>query len=454
MGEAEHVGEVARQLVARSTLDRPFDYDGEEVRPLWLAAARERFEERRQQVPALAARADDAGIERIESLADLIPLLFSHDSYKAYPKQFIDNRRWDLLGRWMKSLSADPVPAIDLSGVSTQDEWVSALGAAGYPVYASSGTSGRSSFLHASVADRDFTFDCILRAMTWQHGIKAGTGRPVVVLAPSAGDSRALEYYRRAAQRYGDPARTTFLTDEPVRLHDLNKLAALQSAVAAGTATPDEIASFRRDQRGRAARMDSHWDRLAEVVEGLAGEQVLVFGFWPQQYTLIERLRARGHGKLPLAPDSVLAAGGGTKGVNLPDDYIDQVFAFYGLAKSREAGGYGMSELSASLPEIEGRYRAQPWIIPLVLNEEGTDLAVPDGSRLEGRFAFLDLALEGRWGGLISGDRVIVDLDSPGFAVLPGSVARYSDLRGGSDDRLTCAGTVNAFVSGLAEVDQ
>jgi hypothetical protein len=28
-------------------------------------------------------------------------------------------------------------------------------------------------------------------------------------------------------------------------------------------------------------------------------------------------------------------------------------------------------------------------------------------------------------------------------------VARYSDLRGGEDDRLTCAGTVDAFVRSL-----
>jgi hypothetical protein len=446
------VGEVASQLVARSQLDRPFDYQVEEIRALWLAAAQERFDERRLQVPALAARADDAGIERISSLSDLIPLLFTHDSYKAYPKQFVDNQRWDLLARWMKSLSADPLPVIDYAEVKTQDDWVKALGAAGYPVYASSGTSGRSSFLHASTADRDFTFECLMRSMTWQHGIKAGAGLPAVVLAPSHGDSRALEYYRRATERYGDPKRTTFLTDEPVRLHDLNKLAALQSAIAAGTATPDEITAFRRDQHDRAARMDGYWDNLAEVVEKLAGERVLIFGFWPQQYTLVQRLRARGHGSLPIAGDSVLAAGGGTKGVNLPDDYIDQVFAFYGLDRSREAGGYGMSELSASLPEIEGRYRLQPWIIPLVLDETGTELAVPNGNRLEGRFAFLDLALQGRWGGLISGDRVIVDTGSYGTAVIPGSVARYSDLRGGSDDRLTCAGTVNAFVSGLEEV--
>ncbi|MBL7496651.1 hypothetical protein I6A84_00585 [Frankia sp. CNm7] len=445
------MGEVADQLVARSALARPFDYDIDEIRPLWLAAARERFAERREQVPALAARADDVGIDGIESFADLVPLLFSHDSYKAYPRDFLDAGRWDLLGRWLRSLSTRPVPAIDAAGVTTQDDWIRQLGAADFPVYASSGTSGRSSFLPASPADREFTFDCLLRTLTWQHGVSPAEKLPVVVLAPSAGGSRALEYYRRVAERYGDPARTFFLTDEPVRLHDLNQLAALSRAVAAGTATPEQIAAFRRDQQDRAARIDREWDRLAEQVEGLAGERIILQGFWPQQYGLVERLRARGHARLPLAPDTVLGVGGGTKGVDLPADFADQVFTFYGLDPSREAGGYGMSELSAALPEVAGRYRLQPWIIPLVLDETGTALATPADGRLEGRFAFLDLALDGRWGGLISGDRVLVDLESSGFAVIPGTVARYSDLRGGSDDRLTCAGTVDAFVRGLSE---
>ena len=33
--------------------------------------------------------------------------------------------------------------------------------------------------------------------------------------------------------------------------------------------------------------------------------------------------------------------------------------------------------------------------------------------------------------------------------IVAGSVMRYSELRGGDDDRLTCAGTVDAFVRGF-----
>ncbi len=152
---------------------------------------------------------------------------------------------------------------------------------------------------------------------------------------------------------------------------------------------------------------------------------------------------------MALGPDSVLGVGGGTKGVALPADVEAQVFAFWGLDETRQAGGYGMSELSAALPLIGDRYVLQPWIIPFVLNEEGTEVLDVDSGQHEGRFAFLDLAVEGRWGGIVSGDRVIADFDSPAVSIVEGSVMRYADLRGGEDDRLTCAGTVDAFVRGL-----
>ncbi|HEX4432706.1 MAG TPA: hypothetical protein VHZ96_25770 [Frankiaceae bacterium] len=446
------MGVVADQLVARASLDRPFEYDAAQLRPLWLQAAKERLRERAEQIPALKARVEQADVDAVTDLAALIPFLFSHDTYKSYPRDFLDKGRWGLLAKWMSSVSTQRIPDLDYSGVETQDDWARLLGESGYPVYASSGTSGKSSFLPATPSDREFTMGCLVRSLTWQQGVQEGMHFPLLTLAPSTGDSRALEYYRRVAQTYGDPERTHFLTDEPVRLHDLNALMRLSKAVGDGTAAPEEIASFQQDQRSRSERIDGEWDRLAKVAESLEGERVILQGFWPQQFTLVERLRALGHSRLPLDPTSILSAGGGTKGTNLPADFQQQVLEFYGLPESRQASGYGMSELSAALPEIDGRYQLQPWIIPLVLTEEGTELATPDAEgRLEGRFAFLDLALEGRWGGLISGDRVVVDPTGPGFAIAAGSVMRYSDLRGGSDDRLTCAGTVGAFVTGLTD---
>jgi hypothetical protein len=437
------------ELMSRVASERPFDVDRSVLESMWLDAANDLLAERREQIPVLRRVADAAGIDKVSSLEDLVPLLFAHSVYKSYPRSLLEKRRWDGLTNWLDTVAASSVKDVDLSEVETQDDWVAALARSGHPVYASSGTSGKSSFLPATPGDREFTMSCIIRAVQWQHQIKPDRSHAVVVLAPSQGSSRALEYYRLFADSYGDPERTYFLTDEPALLSDLTRMASLTKSIADGTAMPSELTAFETDMADRRRRIEADWDRLTDVVVGLRGERVIIQGFWAQQWTLVEHLRSRGIARLPLDAGSLLGVGGGTKGANLPPDFEAQIFEFYGLSDTRQASGYGMSELSAAMPQIGDRYVIQPWIIPLLVSEDGTELINPSSGQHEGRFAFFDTAIEGRWGGLISGDRVIADFDTPNVTIVAGSVARYSDLRGGEDDRLTCAGTVDAFVRSL-----
>jgi hypothetical protein len=60
--------------------------------------------------------------------------------------------------------------------------------------------------------------------------------------------------------------------------------------------------------------------------------------------------------------------------------------------------------------------------------------------------------MDGRWGGVISGDHIEVDYSpckcgnrSPSIT---DNVYRYADLEG--DDKIGCAGTVDAYVRGLS----
>ena len=68
------------------------------------------------------------------------------------------------------------------------------------------------------------------------------------------------------------------------------------------------------------------------------------------------------------------------------------------------------------------------------------------------RYGFLDLMYEGRWGGLISGDKVQVDYSTHcpcgrrGPTILD-TIVRYSQVTGG-DDHIGCAGTIDAYVRG------
>ena len=100
-----------------------------------------------------------------------------------------------------------------------------------------------------------------------------------------------------------------------------------------------------------------------------------------------------------------------------------------------------------------GRYHLPPWLVALPLNKEGDALVDGfDNGPVEARAAFFDLSMDGRWGGVISGDRIEIDLSpcacgsaSPSIS---DNIARYADLEG--DDKIGCAGTVDAYVRGLS----
>lgn len=52
-----------------------------------------------------------------------------------------------------------------------------------------------------------------------------------------------------------------------------------------------------------------------------------------------------------------------------------------------------------------------PWVVPFVLNKDGDQLLAHTKGEVEGRAAFFDLAIDGRWNGVIIGDKVSLDLD-------------------------------------------
>jgi hypothetical protein len=95
-----------------------------------------------------------------------------------------------------------------------------------------------------------------------------------------------------------------------------------------------------------------------------------------------------------------------------------------------------------------------PWLVPLVLTKDGSALLPIEQTEYEGRAAFFDLSLDGRWGGVISGDRVSIDFDGCVCGhrgpTIRDNVVHYADVAG--DHKITCAGTVDAYIRvGLPE---
>ena len=97
--------------------DTAFDQQMSDMTPLQLRAAQELFEERRTQIPLVNRRAEEAGIDRINSLQDIVPLLFAHTVYKSYPPSFVEQGRWDRMLQWLNTLSVDDVMSVDVDAV-------------------------------------------------------------------------------------------------------------------------------------------------------------------------------------------------------------------------------------------------------------------------------------------------------------------------------------------------
>ena len=183
-------------LIAYAKTADPFRNPPADLAELQLAAVRERFKERREQIKVLDKRACDAGISEINTWQDVVPLLFAHTNYKSYPEAFIDNGQWRGMNAWLQTLSAYPTGNIKVEGVRDVDDWLDNARDAGHFIFASSGTSGKSSFLNQSGKDREFT----LPQPRGKH-YRRPIGRPSILPHPASNPIRIASFLRRCRRK-------------------------------------------------------------------------------------------------------------------------------------------------------------------------------------------------------------------------------------------------------------
>jgi hypothetical protein len=450
---------VADQLSEFARAKDPFRTAPSDLAAMQLEAARERFAERRKQIKVLDKRAAEAGITEINSLNDLVPLLFAHTNYKSYPEQFVDNGKWQHMNAWLQTLSTYPTSNVNISGVQDVDDWLHRLEEAGHHVYASSGTSGKSSFLNQSAKDKELCFAACFNAFDISNPtITPNKDRTVFTQMPPSGPHKMAEVAELHYRRVAAPGKLYRSTEDPIYAMQTIRPAQLRRKIAAGTAKPEEIVAFETEtaalQKQRADEMEAWYDLLAEK-----HRDPIVFGMmWGGMYNAMLALKARGVKAGDFHPETVLSTGGGVKGAKLPEDYRQQIFDYLGLDERRLCNSYAMVEMSgfnAYLHEIKA-YAMPPWLIPLILDKAGEKLLNPENSKgvVEGRMAFFDVLADGRWGGIISGDKVVVDFGSNEDGVktpIVRQVARYADLDEG-EDKLSCAGTIDSYVRGAMNV--
>ncbi len=420
----------------------------QELETMQLQAAQELFAQRLTQIPLLKKRAEEASIAQIERFDDLVPLLFPHTSYKSYPQSFVDKGQWGRLLQWLGTLSVDAVTNVDVSDVGGVDEWVDRLWAAGHEVMATSGTSGKCSFLNRNRQDRETQRRYLAQVMGGFVGLKPQADRPVFQLFPSGGPNNGVQAALINAELWGRPGDTYFL-DEPLRISEVSQGAAMRKRMADGSATPTEIAAFEATAGAKAVQARQKLNELIEKILARRHEPMFLSGQWGQHWAIVQRARELGIADGEFHPDSLVAAGGGIKGIALPEDYEAQINRFYGAVKRPK--NYGMTEMLLMFPRCEQqRYHQPAGVISLVLNDAG-DAMLPRSGRVEGRFGFLDLAIEGRWGGIISGDKLTMDFGDNcpcgrrGPTILE-PITRHAPP--GQDDHIGCAGTIDAYLRG------
>jgi hypothetical protein len=241
----------------------------------------------------------------------------------------------------------------------------------------------------------------------------------------------------------------------PITVGSLTKMVVMRKKMAEGTASPDEIAAFENTSAERQQVLDRAIEIAADEIIANRHRKLMVAGLWSGLYAVAKMVRDKGYSAKDFDPDNCIYVGGGLKRAQLPADYQEFVHQTFNIPADRHFQNYSMQELNSGMPKCRegGRYHIPPWIVPFILNKEG-DALLPhnfDGE-IEGRAAFFDLSLDGRWGGVITGDRISVDYTpcacgNKGPSVRD-NIARYADLEG--DDKIGCAGTIDAYVRGVA----
>ncbi|MDG2004824.1 MAG: hypothetical protein P8J20_15990 [Novosphingobium sp.] len=449
------VGENVAKLV-----EHIHDYSGHElsyddVRETQIAAMNERLQQRIDQIKLVGFRARDAEITEITSLEDVVPLLLPHTAYKSYPEKFLVEKRWDKLTKWLGTVSTEPLGDVDLTGITDIDEWVARMAEAGHYLSCSSGTTGNPAMMMSSRGDAEFTTEDNVKSMLWATDIEAAQDRKMIGLSMITQTPRGKVMGGGLFKAFSHPEKPPFgFPAPPITVGSITEMIALRKKIADGTATPGEISEFDAESARRQQQIDDAISQSADALIEARGDKLMFNGQWAVLHPVAEEVRKRGYSGKDFHPENSIYLAGGLKKAKLPADYREFVLETFNIDHPFIHHIYGMQEIQTVMPRCEkgGRYHIPAWLICLPLDRDGENLMPGVGEgEVEGRAAFFDLSIEGRWGGIISGDRITVDYGPCACGTPSPSIAdpivRYADLEG--DDKIACSGTIDAYVRGM-----
>jgi hypothetical protein len=449
------MGAAVESLTRRVEAGDRFATPHREPHEAQVAAMNERFQERREQIKLLGHRAKEAGTTEVRAVEDVVPLLFPHTAYKSYPEGWLTEEKWSRLGKWLGTVSSYPIAPIDTADVQDVDDWIARLEAAGHFISCSSGTTGKSAMLIASASDMAWSRIDTVAVFAWGSGVEPERDRRMFGLAPIAHVPKNIVIGEAQAAAFGDPGSERFrLPVPPITVGQLTKMVVLRKAIADGTARPSDIAAFEATSKERQATLDRAVVVAAEALVAARKDKLFISGLWNSLHQVAQLVRGMGYSAKDFHPDNCIYVGGGLKRALLPPDYQQFVHETFNIPPHRNFQNYSMQELGSGMPRCQkgGRYHVPPWVVPMILNKDGDALLPETRGEVEGRAAFFDLALDGRWGGVITGDKIALDFGPCACGnrgpSIRDDIVRYADLEG--DDKIGCAGTVDAYVRGVS----
>jgi hypothetical protein len=440
------------RLVSQVEAEDPFAYDYDELLPRQLEAINQRFQTRVDKIKLLANRAEEGGVSAVGSMRDIVPLLFAHTAYKSYPESWLMESKWDRLGKWLDTVSTNRVKPIDTSAVKNLDDWLNLLAEHDHYVSCSSGTTGKCAMMNATKVDLEFCGSALLQQIIWS-GLNPRQDRMLINCGQVASTPRNTATGGPMYAALADPSVPPFKADAPpITIGRITEMVVMRKKIADGTASPAEIAYYEEEATRRERAVTSVAEQAADAAIANRHRKLHITGLFGPMYKVAAILRERGYSGKDFQENTTFISGG-LKRVQVPDNYQEIIFDTFNIAPERICHSYGMQECNTTAPRCShGRYHLAPWVMLLLLDESGEELIeLPRLGEVEGRAAFFDLSMDGRWGGVISGDKIRATLEPCGCGRRSPSIhpdiQRYADMANG--DKIACSGTIDAYVRGV-----
>lgn len=433
--------------------DDCYDVAPAELLPLQIDAANERLQSQISTVGLLKNRAESSNVREIKSPADLVPLLFAHTAYKSYSESWLTEGQWDRMAKWLNAVATRPVEGVDFDGVDTLDGWIKQMESAGHYLSCSSGTTGKPAIMSGTEGDIDFSARANAEGIVWALGLKPDSDRQFFGIGPQFAAPREGAIRDAMIQTIAPDVEPFQFGSEPITVGGMVEMIVLRRKIADGTARPSEIAEFEKVAASRGAEMTEATEKSVDALIEARNRPIMVSGMFGQLYPIAEAVRAKGFSGTDFHAENSMFVAGGLKGAVLPENYREHILETFNVSEQRMYHMYSMREINSTFPLCRAeRYHISPWVMLLPLDVTGEQWLDAGDDEIEARAAFMDLSIEGHWGGIISGDKISASFGKCTCGHQGPTVARdilrFADLPDG--DKISCAGSIDAYVRGVS----